>query len=76
MEDQTSDDELECFLHTKVYTLYKLPWPLCGNLEVVGYSGAASVLYIIMETSVGTHGSVRYLVDVRYWEYLLMESQL
>ena len=31
---------------------------------------------IYMETSVGTYGSVRYSVDVRYWECLLMESAL
>ena len=31
---------------------------------------------IYMETSVGTYGSVRYTVDVRYWECPLMESPL
>ena len=29
-----------------------------------------------METSVGTYGSVRYTVDVCYWECLLMKSPL
>ena len=29
-----------------------------------------------METSVGTYGSVRFSVDVRYWECPLMESPL
>ena len=29
-----------------------------------------------METSVGTYGSVRYTVDVRYWECPLVESPL
>ena len=36
------------------------------------------LLYIIMimETSTGTYGSVRYSIDVRYWECPLMESSL
>ena len=46
------------------------------NSEVVRYSGAATVLNIIMEISVGTHSSVRYLVEVRYWECPLIESPL
>ena len=29
-----------------------------------------------MEISVGTHNSVRYLVEVRYWECPLIESPL
>ena len=29
-----------------------------------------------MEISVGTHSSVRYLVEVRYWECPLIESPL
>ena len=43
--------------------------------EVVRYSGAAIVLYI-METSVGAYTSVRYSVDVRYWECPLIETPL
>ena len=46
------------------------------NSEVVRYSGAATVLNIIMEISVGTYSSVRYLVEVRYWECPLIESPL
>ena len=42
--------------------------------EVVRYSGAAIVLYIILEISVGTYGSVRYSVEVRYSECPLIES--
>ena len=45
------------------------------NSEVVRYSGAAIVLYYL-ETSVGAYSSVRYLVDVRYWECPLIESSL
>ena len=45
------------------------------NSEVVRYSGAAIVLYI-METSVGAYTSVRYSVDVRYWECPLIETPL
>ena len=46
------------------------------NSEVVRYSGAAIVLYIIMEISVGTYGSVRYSVKVRYSECPLIETPL
>ena len=44
------------------------------NSEVVRYSGVAIVLYIAMETSVGTYSSVRYWVEVRYSECPLIES--
>ena len=45
------------------------------NSEVVRYSGAANVLYIY-EISVGTYGSVRYSVEVRYSECPLIETPL
>ena len=46
------------------------------NSEVVHYSGVSIVLYVYMETAVGACNSVRYSVDVRYWECLLIESPL
>ena len=46
------------------------------NSEVVRYSGVSIVLAICMETAVGACNSVRYSVDVRYWECPLIESPL
>ena len=46
------------------------------NSEVVRYSGVSIYCIICMETAVGACNSVRYSVDVRYWECPLIESPL
>ena len=51
-----------------------------GRINVIGIYGVStcSMNNIIkhMEISVGTYSSVRYLVEVRYWECPLIESPL
>ena len=58
-----------------LYYCVRISASVIRNSEVACYSGAFIVLYI-METSIGAYTSVRYSVDVCYWECPLIETPL